>query len=65
MGGGGAPSVGPRAPPPSRNPLLDEPRVVVTPHIGGATAETIERGVAMVAEEITRLSAGLAPVHAR
>jgi D-3-phosphoglycerate dehydrogenase len=49
----------------SRNPLLDEPRVVITPHIGGATDETIERGVAMVAEEIARLSAGLAPVHAR
>jgi D-3-phosphoglycerate dehydrogenase len=48
----------------SRNPLLDEPRVVITPHIGGATAETIERGVAMVAEEIVHLSAGLAPVHA-
>ena len=49
----------------SRNPLLDEPRVVITPHIGGATDETIERGVAMVAEEITHLGAGLAPVHAR
>ena len=48
-----------------RNPLLDEPRVVITPHIGGATDETIERGVAMVAEEIARLSAGLQPVHAR
>jgi D-3-phosphoglycerate dehydrogenase len=48
-----------------RNPLLDEPRVVITPHIGGATDETIERGVAMVADEIERLSAGLAPVHAR
>jgi D-3-phosphoglycerate dehydrogenase len=48
-----------------RNPLLDEPRVVITPHIGGATDETIERGVAMVGEEIARLSAGLQPVHAR
>ena len=37
----------------------------ITPHIGGATDETIERGVAMVAEEITHLAAGLAPVHAR
>ena len=63
--GGAALDVVRPAPVASRNPLLDEPRVVVTPHIGGATAETIERGVAMVAEEITRLSAGLAPVHAR
>jgi D-3-phosphoglycerate dehydrogenase len=47
----------------SRNPLLDEPRVVITPHIGGATAETIERGVAMVVEELGRLSAGLQPAH--
>lgn len=52
-------------PAPARNPLLDEPRIVVTPHIGGATDETIERGVAMVAEEIMHLAAGLAPVHAR
>jgi D-3-phosphoglycerate dehydrogenase len=53
------------APVVARNPLLDEPRIVVTPHIGGATDETIERGVAMVAEEIAHLAAGLAPVHAR
>jgi D-3-phosphoglycerate dehydrogenase len=48
-----------------RNPLLDERRVVVTPHIGGATAETIERGVGMVVEELSRLSAGRQPAHAR
>jgi D-3-phosphoglycerate dehydrogenase len=53
------------APVMTRNPLLDEPRVVITPHIGGATGETIERGVAMVAQEIAQLSAGLAPVHAQ
>ena len=53
------------APVMTRNPLLDEPRVVLTPHIGGATGETIERGVAMVAQEIAQLSAGLAPVHAQ
>jgi D-3-phosphoglycerate dehydrogenase len=47
-----------------RNPLLDEPRVVVLPHVGGATAETIERGVAMVADEITRLGSGREPAHA-
>jgi D-3-phosphoglycerate dehydrogenase / 2-oxoglutarate reductase len=41
-----------------RNPLLDLPDVVVTPHIGGATAETVERGVAMVAADIDRFARG-------
>ena len=34
-------------------------------HIGGATAETIERGVAMVADEIARLADGREPAHPR
>jgi D-3-phosphoglycerate dehydrogenase len=42
----------------TRNPLLDESNVVMTPHIGGATAETLERGVEMVADEIERFVAG-------
>jgi D-3-phosphoglycerate dehydrogenase / 2-oxoglutarate reductase len=41
-----------------RNPLLDLRNVVVTPHIGGATAETVERGVAMVASDIDRFARG-------
>jgi D-3-phosphoglycerate dehydrogenase / 2-oxoglutarate reductase len=41
-----------------RNPLLDERSVVITPHVGGATAETIRRGVAMVADDIDRFSRG-------
>jgi D-3-phosphoglycerate dehydrogenase len=44
-----------------RNPLLDAPHTVVTPHIGGATHETIERGIAMVADEIDRLASGRPP----
>jgi D-3-phosphoglycerate dehydrogenase len=41
-----------------RNPLLDEPAVLVTPHIGGATLETLRRGADMVASTITALLDG-------
>jgi len=40
------------------HPLLRHDNVVITPHIGGATYETLLRGVTMVAEEITRFAAG-------
>src|SRR2546430_7681269 len=36
------------------HPLLGLDNVVITPHIGGATHETLLRGVTMVASEITR-----------
>jgi phosphoglycerate dehydrogenase-like enzyme len=42
----------------ARNPLLDLDGVVVTPHIGGATHETLARGGEMLAAEIERLAAG-------
>ena len=42
------------------NPLLGLANVVATPHIGGATFETLDRGAAMVAEEIKRFAAGSA-----
>jgi D-3-phosphoglycerate dehydrogenase len=48
---------------PGRNPLLDLPSVVITPHIGGATFETIDRGIAMVAGEIGRLASGRSLRH--
>jgi D-3-phosphoglycerate dehydrogenase len=38
----------------SRHPLLGLDNVVITPHIGGATHETLLRGVTMVAAEIDR-----------
>jgi D-3-phosphoglycerate dehydrogenase / 2-oxoglutarate reductase len=45
------------------NPLLGLATVVATPHIGGATFETLDRGAAMVAEEIERFAAGSALVN--
>ena len=43
---------------PGRHPLLRHDNVVITPHIGGATGETLARGAAMVAAEIARFAAG-------
>ena len=40
------------------HPLLRHPNVVITPHIGGATYETLLRGVTMVAAEVERFAAG-------
>jgi D-3-phosphoglycerate dehydrogenase / 2-oxoglutarate reductase len=40
------------------HPLLRHDNVVITPHIGGATHETLLRGVTMLAEEISRFAAG-------
>lgn len=40
------------------HPLLRFPNVVITPHIGGATHETLLRGVTMIAAEIERFAAG-------
>ena len=40
------------------HPLLRHPNVVITPHIGGATHETLLRGVTMVAAEVERFDQG-------
>jgi D-3-phosphoglycerate dehydrogenase len=40
------------------HPLLRHENVVITPHIGGATHETLLRGVTMVAADISRFAAG-------
>jgi D-3-phosphoglycerate dehydrogenase len=47
----------------SRHPLLDLPNVVITPHIGGATGETLRRGAEMTAAAVARLASGQHPDH--
>ena len=47
-----------RLPDGGRHPLLRHPNVVLTPHIGGATHETLLRGATMVGDEIRRFAAG-------
>jgi len=46
-----------------RHPLLGLPNVVITPHIGGSTHETLRRGAEMAAGEVARLVAGELPDH--
>jgi D-3-phosphoglycerate dehydrogenase len=43
---------------PISSPLLAAPNVLLTPHIGGATVETVERHSRMMAEEVERLLDG-------
>ncbi len=43
---------------PAASPLLSAPNVILTPHIAGATAETVERHSRMMVDEIRRLLAG-------
>jgi phosphoglycerate dehydrogenase-like enzyme len=43
---------------PLTSPLLSAPNVILTPHVGGATAETIERHSRMMVDEVERLLAG-------
>ena len=46
-----------------RHPLLDLPNVIITPHIGGATSETLRRGAEMTAAAVATLAAGRSPDH--
>jgi D-3-phosphoglycerate dehydrogenase len=43
---------------PQLSPLLTAPNVILTPHIGGATAETVERHSRIMVAEIERLLDG-------
>jgi D-3-phosphoglycerate dehydrogenase / 2-oxoglutarate reductase len=46
-----------------RSPLLRHENVVLTPHIGGATSETLLQGALMVADEIERFAARVPLTH--
>jgi D-3-phosphoglycerate dehydrogenase len=48
-------------PPDSNNPLLNSPRVYVTPHIAGGTNGYVERSVRINAERISRVLRGERP----
>jgi D-3-phosphoglycerate dehydrogenase len=45
------------------HPLLRHENVVITPHIGGATYETLQRGARMLADEMLRFSSGQSLVN--
>jgi D-3-phosphoglycerate dehydrogenase len=47
----------------NRHPLLDLPNVIITPHIGGATRETLRRGAEMAVAAVERLISGELPDH--
>ena len=49
--------------PGDRHPLLDLPNVIITPHIGGATHETLRRGAEMAAAGVASLLSGGVPDH--
>jgi D-3-phosphoglycerate dehydrogenase len=60
---GAALDVTQRRPAPGRHPLLDLPNVIITPHIGGATHQTLRRGAEMAAAAVARLICGQVPDH--
>jgi len=58
---GAAFDVFPTHPLPPNNPLLGFENVVLTPHIGGATRETVDRQSDMIVQDIERFVTGLKP----
>ncbi|HXF50594.1 MAG TPA: NAD(P)-dependent oxidoreductase [Dehalococcoidia bacterium] len=53
----------PGHPLPPNSPLAKLPNVVLTPHIGGATQETVERHSRMIAADLLRALRGQRPKH--
>lgn len=49
--------------PDAPHPLLRHENVVLTPHVGGATRETLLQGAEMIAEEVGRFGAGEPLIH--
>lgn len=60
---GAALDVASPSPSAGRHRLLSHPGVIILPHVGGATTETLTRGGEMVAAEIERLERGEPFVH--
>ena len=52
-----------REPLPAGDPLLTEPNIIVTPHIGGGTADIGDVIMPMLAQDIQDFAAGLEPAH--
>lgn len=50
-------------PVPPDSPFVGLPNVVLTPHIGGATVETVARQSRMVVDDLTQFLAGRRPKH--
>jgi D-3-phosphoglycerate dehydrogenase / 2-oxoglutarate reductase len=50
-----------RPPDGGRHPLLDLPQVFITPHIGGATHETLDRGARQATAAVAAILAGQRP----
>jgi phosphoglycerate dehydrogenase-like enzyme len=49
-------------PPPADHPLLGLPNVIITPHIGSRTHESVQRQASCAVENLTRFLAGKPPV---
>jgi len=49
-------------PPPADHPLLGLPNVIVTPHIGSRTHESVQRQASCAVENLTRFFSGMPPI---